>query len=447
MAKKKNQGKQKLSELPVAGLRDLSQSTCLALIVLAGVVSYGFTLSVPFYLDDFPSIRENPAIRDLTDIDAVLGFAPARALGYLTFALNYAMHGYSPAGYHIFNILIHSLAGIAMYFLLHLLIRARRFTAALPERAVAWLPLFVALLFILHPLQTQAVTYSVQRLAIMSAMLYLGSLLFYVAARTGDRRGAILQCYLSALVCASAAMLVKQNAVTIPAAVLLVEVTLLGLQGRRMAKVVGGLVAMGLMAIGIIYFLVTPDFFQSLSEATAETDLVSRWQYLAIQMQVLWLYIVKFLLPVNLHLEYDIPVTSFASPVVWVFATGHLLLIGFGCSQIRKRPLLAFGILFYYLTHSVESSIIPIRDFAFEHRTYLPNFGLCLMYYGQRTTQVPPSLPRRRCQHIDRRREPQRFTVERLSSRYSDTMPPPAYRTTGSIQSECGHVSRLPVGV
>lgn len=387
MGKKRQKNRQKqrnransaiASNWGVQGLLEQRPFQLLLLLVVTAL-AYAHALDAPFYLDDYPSIRENPAIRDIGDWQAIFAFAQQRFLGYLTFAINYAWHGYDVGGYHLVNLLIHCATAVSVYYLVCQILVTPVLLNKVDSVVVKCLPLLAALLFALHPLQTQAVTYIVQRLASMAALFYLLSLLSYLGGRLSSDKTSRLTLFALTFVFAIAAIATKQNAVTLPAAILLFEILLFGLWGMRLVRVIAAIVVPSLLVLVFLYFSSGSEFFASLSAATQETQLVTRAQYLAIQMGVIWIYIGKFLFPYPLHLEYDIQPTSFAAAEVWVLAAGHVLLIGLAIWQRRKYPLLALGILFYYLTLSVESSIIPIRDFAFEHRTYLPNFGLCLI--------------------------------------------------------------------
>jgi len=112
---------------------------------------------------------------------------------------------------------------------------------------------------------------------------------------------------------------------------------------------------------------------------TKETSVISRGDYLATQTYVLWSYIRLFFFPVGLHLDHSVVLAQgFISLQVIIALTGHLIAIASALYLRKKVPVVAFAILFYYLTHMVESSVIPIRDVLFEHRAYLPNVGLCL---------------------------------------------------------------------
>src|SRR5690606_15959745 len=179
---------------------------------------------VPFYFDDFPSIRDNALIRSLT---TAADFAPTRAVGYLSFALNYALHDYQLWGYHLLNILIHAAASLTIYMLARWMLATPALAGHCPERARLWLPLVAALLFALHPLQTQAVTYIVQRLASLAALFYLLSMAAYLRGRLIESARQRLLCFALAGGFALLAFLTKQNTVTLPLALLLLEVCLL----------------------------------------------------------------------------------------------------------------------------------------------------------------------------------------------------------------------------
>ena len=127
---------------------------------------------------------ENPVIRDFRDIHTIWNFAPLRVVGYFTFALNYHWHQLAVQGYHVFNIMIHFLAGFTVLCLVRGLLQTPTVRGGVAMVTEKWLPLLAALIFLLHPLQTQAVTYIVQRLASMAGLFYIGTLACYVRART-----------------------------------------------------------------------------------------------------------------------------------------------------------------------------------------------------------------------------------------------------------------------
>ncbi|RKZ86557.1 MAG: hypothetical protein DRR19_14760, partial [Candidatus Parabeggiatoa sp. nov. 1] len=234
------------------------------LLAIVIALAYGYTLDVPFYLDDFSSIQENPIIYNWQGTLAELWqFAALRIVGYLSFALNYQVHQFQVAGYHIVNIIIHFLTGFAVLGLLRGLVRTPALNTVLSERTQRWLPLVVALIFVLHPLQIQSVTYIVQRLASLAALFYIAAMACFIQARLnppfkkgGRRVGGIfwtLACILFALL----AFFTKQNTVTLPIALLLLELLFFPSPKQRLRLILTSAVAVvGLGSLWVILALV-----------------------------------------------------------------------------------------------------------------------------------------------------------------------------------------------
>jgi len=163
-----------------------------AILILAALGAYSNSFKVSFLLDDSSSISDNSSIRQLGRIGDVLsppatGTTAARPLLNLSFALNYAVSGLSVPGYHAVNLLIHICAGLALLgivrrTLLSPGLRHRYGEAALPLAA------FAALLWTLHPLQTEAVTYISQRAESLMGLFYLLTLYCFIRADVGRGR-------------------------------------------------------------------------------------------------------------------------------------------------------------------------------------------------------------------------------------------------------------------
>jgi len=376
------------------------------LLALAIVLTYGHTLDVPFYLDDFSSIQENPIIFDWQGTLAELWqFSALRIVGYFSFALNYQVHQFQVAGYHVINILIHFLTGCAILGLLRGLVRTPALHTVLSEENKRWLPLIAALIFVLHPLQIQGVTYIVQRLASLAALFYIATMASFIQARLTEnwkvRIFWILACILFALL----GFLTKQNTATLPISLLLLE--LLFFPGSKRHLILAGGIA--ITGVGIVWIILAylfqqnPFSLEAMQALTRETTTISRTSYLATQMSVLWTYISLFFWTASSHIDYSYPITDsffyiheryhfvarlLHSEAIWA-AMGHFLLLSLAAYQLRRRPLMAFGIFFYYLAHAIESSLIPIRDVIFEHRTYLPNLGLAVLCAWLLVVQIP----------------------------------------------------------
>jgi len=403
----------------------------LVVIACVAFVIYSNSFHVPFALDDSHTIQNNEKIRDLSHFSSPAKFLGARAVVNFTFALNYRFGGLDVFGYHLVNILVHCVNGFMVYFL-SLAILGRCSTvpreapakkkkevskasiqrkkskdkgkrskktdegkaetgnaASLPVYIIA---LFAALIFVAHPLQTQAVTYIAQRYASLAAFFYLGSILFYIRARTlsGDSNSSLLNSH-SLLLFALAfifgilAFLSKQTAASLPLAVVLVEAICFGGTRREWrTRLLWVVPICGLFAVFVFYAMGLfgggiGNMLEDISRLSRETKLVSRWGYLCTQFTVLVIYLRLMILPVGQNLDYYYPFKAGffdgLTPLAFAFLVSLVIL------AIWKRkdyPLFTFALFWFLITLSVESSIIPISDALFEHRLYLPLFGFAL---------------------------------------------------------------------
>ena len=231
------------------------------LIVLTCAVIYSNSLDGPFILDDGHVIRDSEKIRDVSNFLRFDQSVMRRPFADLTLALNYRFGQLHTRGYHLINILIHMINGVIVYFLSGLILsrllkptdesssisnlesRGVRYKASIPLIA-----LFTALIFVAHPIQTQAVAYICQRYASLAALFYMLSVLFYLKGRmvqrssiprkiTGENMGQqvvrpsrsgltlrMLVLYSLCILSGILAFLSKQTAASLPLAILLVEV-------------------------------------------------------------------------------------------------------------------------------------------------------------------------------------------------------------------------------
>ncbi len=359
-----------------------SCSQWLQVLFLAAVMLavYGHTLDYPFHFDDRISIEENEAIRNLDDIRAIWQFSHLRFFSYFSFALNYHFHGLDVTGYHIINLLIHFLASCSVFFLVQSLLCVPSEKQSNPS--AAWLPFLTALIFILHPLQTQSVTYIVQRSAALAALFYICSMACYVRLRLSNVSTQKILWGVGVFLFMFLAFFSKQNTATLPFALLLIEIVFFRKEFKRILLFPPAiLLLLGAMLFCILLlFKYEPFSFDAIDSLTRETLLLSRSQYLAIQAGVVWTYIRLFFWPADQHLDYHVSIPSgLAEPTVITALACHFIVLCLAAFFIKRYPLPVFGIFFYYLAHIVESSIIPIRDIVFEHRTYLPNLGLSVV--------------------------------------------------------------------
>jgi len=375
----------------------------LLLIVLCGGVAYANSFQVPFYFDDLICIVQNPVVHDLGNLSRLdrfwqLGISEdirnnliTRFVTYLTFAANYRLHGLEVGGYHLVNLLIH----LGNALLVYQLVRLLRAAAAPATTSVSGkgdgLALTVALLFITHPLQTNAVTYIVQRFASLATLFCLAALtayLYMMRAATAHRRR---QLYAGALLATVIAMFTKEIAFTLPVLISLCDLAFLGGSRRqRLRRLAPFWATMLLLPLVVITLAAHSEVTGG--EVGNALDLAnlghgSRWDYFFTQWRVIVTYLRLLLLPVGLHLEYDYFLET--SPWDMELLTSGLLLatlLGTGCwllfwnrnESSRCCKLIGFGILWFSLTLAMESSIIRLDDLLFEYRLYLPSIGFFL---------------------------------------------------------------------
>jgi Flp pilus assembly protein TadD len=360
-------------------------------------VVYANAFTGEFVFDDDTEIVNLRLIRDLDNFtrsfEAYRAY-PNRVLVYFTFALNYAMGGLDTTGYHAVNILVHVGTGLLVYALLRLSFR----TPYLRGSALApWgssVGVVAALLFVTHPIQTQAVTYVVQRLTSLATLFYVLAVVLYVRWRlardAGEARGAGgVVLYAGIVASALAAMKSKEIALTLPAMIAIYEVGFFAGGWRRRLTWLAPILAM-IAVIPVTTFGLRKSLGELLSDVAEvrwQTEIL-RLDYLRTQLTVIVRYLRLLLVPAGQNLDYDYPVyRSFLEP--WVAVCGIVLLAlgavavlawsGRGWWSGRTfdpaSRLVAFGIMWFFVALSIESSVIPIADVIFEHRVYLPSVG------------------------------------------------------------------------
>ncbi|MCG3116614.1 MAG: tetratricopeptide repeat protein [Candidatus Manganitrophus sp. SA1] len=348
------------------------------LSLLAGAI-YSNSFSVPFLFDDLRNIVENPRIKDFKNF---LDFSGTRYIGFLSFALNYYFGKLNPFGYHLVNLFIHIVNGFLVYLLALLLFRSSRIADPGVEKQAPWMAVVTSLLFIAHPIQTQAVTYIVQRFASLATLFYLSAVVCYLKWRLSDSKSGIFTLtgagwYGAALLSTVLAMKTKEISFTLPVMIILIEAVFFRKPERkRWIFLVPFLLTLLIIPLSRI------DVAGGAGEGFArETTTLSRSEYLFTEFRVILTYIRLLFLPVGQNLDYDYPIyhSIFEPPALlsflFLFALFGLSLFLLLISSSPIPRLFAFGVLWFFLTLSVESSIIPIRDVIFEHRLYLPSVG------------------------------------------------------------------------
>ncbi len=346
-------------------------------IVLLGSLIYAHTLNVPWYMDDIRAIVENRSIQRLQDALQNLFFS-SRGIADVTFAINYSFGKTSVFGYHLVNIAIH-LVTSCLVFLLFKRVFRNRFLLALGG----------ALIFVAHPLQTQAVTYVVQRMTSLAALFFFLALYLYVRAREAseDPPACHLLFYIGALVCGALAVLTKQNTAVLPVALILFDRYFLPAEQRppwRRLLLYAAPFAVVPILLAIKSLLAPMLTGSGISDVGGLPDLIhlrhsSPTNYLVTEFSVIWVYLRLLIFPYGQALDYDLPIVA----AIWTWKNliafiGVAALLS-AAAVLRKRlPCVSAGILWFFLCLSVESTVIPL-DPIFEHRLYLPMFGFAMV--------------------------------------------------------------------
>jgi Flp pilus assembly protein TadD len=238
---------------------------------------------------------------------------------------------------------------------------------------------FGGLVFMVHPVQTQAVTYISQRAASLATLFYLVCLSLYVKSRLlqqqGEAPAASSIFYYWSLMISVMAMFTKEIAMTLPLMVLLYEYCFLRTKEKFNWKYPAPFLAT-ILIIPLTMFLTKFVDFAGMRNALEPLPDVSPWQYLLTQFRVVVTYIRLLFIPINQNLDYDYPIAKHLLDLPTLASLILLVLILIiAIRAFSKYRLISFGIFWFFLTLLPESSIIPIRDVIFEHRLYLPMVG------------------------------------------------------------------------
>lgn len=341
-------------------------------LVTAVVAACGNGIFGVYHFDDLPRIVNNAKLR--TFHNAVTH--SSRPLTEASFYLNRQLWGPGPLSFHIVNIVIHSLTALCLFELLRLILRRPRVQPA-RTRDATWLAFATSLLWALHPVHTEAVTYVVQRAELLSTLFSLVALwLFFKSGDSNTRsspRGGLL---VTSVLATLAAFLSKPVAATLPLIIVMLDATLVSgslRQALRSHKAYyGGLVAAMIILAGL---LLGPN--ESRESAGFTAEILSPLAYWLNQQQIVWHYIHLWFVPFGLCFDYirlPMPVPELLPFAILNLAIGVLVGIG----MIRKWPLaitLASSILLWL----PSSSVVPIADLVAERRMYLPSIPLCLV--------------------------------------------------------------------
>lgn len=336
------------------------------LLCVAGYCLYTPALGGDFQMDDVPNIVENASIKHL-DPRPILGRGDLRFLTNYSFALNYHFSGLNVKPYRAVNVLIHCVNAFLLFLFLNLLLARQKDPIPLGKTAVATTS---ALIFLVHPVQTQAVNFIVQRAALLSTFFCFLTFICYVHFRAKG----LIRYYVAAVLSAFASVHAKPISISLP--IILVLMEFIFFERDRRIK---WFLFVPFVLFALYQFDNLVSYVELLAGEIRQEVSTWRFQYLFTQFRVWVTYLRLLLLPIHQNFDYDYPVfTVFLQRDVWLsllFLAGAFLA---ALLVFWRRKIIVFGILFFTVCLLPESSVYPITDVIFEHRLYLPLAGFAI---------------------------------------------------------------------
>ena len=342
------------------------------------LIAYLNTFSASFHFDDHTSIVENYALKVLSWENFMSMFSGTRPVVNLSLFFNYQLSGLHVVGWHIFNIFFHIMNSYFVYLLILRTLGLPSLSERYGDRARR-IAIFGALLFGLHPIQTESVTYIISRTELLAAFFYLATFLLFIKGAQTNRFYYYIACFFTSLFAVES----KEWAVTLPAMLFLYDY--LFLSDSTLKPVFSRWKAYILVALpwGLITYVMMTTNLSGAGFGITSEGRITPVTYLLTSFNVLWTYIRILFFPFNQNLDYSYPIakTLFEFPTILSFA-GHLFVVitAFLLYRRKKWTLIPFGIAWFYITLSPTQSFVPILDVIFEHRVYLPSIGFFIAF-------------------------------------------------------------------
>lgn len=358
-------------------------------LFLAGL-SYVNTFDSPLVLDDRNSFIDSSLVYlpdfSLESLEKLTTtrFGLTRTVPLMTFALNHKFGGGAPSYYHLTNIVIHLLCCTVIYLFLGRLMSFPAAIGSVKNISPRLLVVFICGLWVLSPVQTNAVTYLVQRMTSLATLFYISALLFYLRGRQSHRAtAAVLGNYSIAALFTLLAAMSKENIATLPLVIILLEEMFIS----------PGTISIFIRSLGwktwlatlLLLLLILPLF-----QAPLHSQILAGYggrhftlmERLLTESRVVIWYISLLLLPLpaRMNLDHDFAISqSLLTPPTTIFSIILLVLV-FSLAWWKRQtnPLLSFGIFWFFINLMIESTVIPL-ELVFEHRLYLPSIGFFIV--------------------------------------------------------------------
>ena len=343
-----------------------------ALATLAVVFwAYGPAMHTGFLFDDTTQHFALPTASQ--PLSSWIG--PVRPVLMFSYWVNSRISMEDTSWYHYFNILIHALAGIFVFLVIR---RLLEWAGAEESSRTAWAA-FGTLLFLLHPLQAESVAYISGRSDSLCGMLSCASFAAFLYRRSPAISWAGV---LPVLLLFGAAVLTKEQAVALPALFVLTDFwwnPQTPLRSVRANWRLYAILALGAAGAAALFWKLIVGAGAGSSAGFAIKDF-TWYQYLFTQFRAIFAYVFNFLLPVNLNVDWDFPISRGIFEYGAIFGLAALLALAAAAWRYRRAfPLAGYGYFVFLVLLSPTSSILPIKDPIADRRMYLPILGLILI--------------------------------------------------------------------
>jgi len=378
----------------------------LFLLALGIALIYSNSLNASFQFDDL-QIKDRPNLRitnlNLQSLKGTFFWSPHqkriyRPLPCLTLGLNFYFGRDNPYGYHITNITIHFLCAIAVYVFLQTLLSIPGIRPTFAAKYRYEIAVIATFLFAFHPIQTNVVTYIIQRMTSLAAFFYIISVTGYISFRKQSLFPSQSHTFIKytslsvSIISCVFSFLSKENSAILPATILFIDYLFFyDLSDQYEKKKLRRIYAIFIFLLLIVLAYSGPKYLISFFEGYKNRDF-SLVERLLTEPRVVFYYLYLLLIPsINLlNLNHDVLISrSLVNPPQTYFAIlGILSLVFIACIARKKYNLFSFVIVWYLGNLIIESTIIPV-ELIYEHRTYLPGvlvfflLSFCIVYVSK----------------------------------------------------------------
>lgn len=368
-------------------IRRLATLLATSLVIVLLYWTYAPALDGPFVFDDIPNLAHLSADATRSPLENLKALTfgndsgpTGRPVAMATFAIQILATGLDTRPMKLANLAIHSITAILLFFFARLILAV---TTDLQPRARSWTALLIASAWAIHPFNLTSVAYIVQRMNSLAAMFIVAGALAYTSARNRQLAGSS-QWSLTLGVIALFGLLAifaKENGALLPLYLFTIECCLFGFAAikNRDRRIVIALFVVTLLAPGLAFGIILASDPNIVIGGYHGRDFTLTERLLTESRILVW-YIRMLLAPdINqmtlFHDDITVSTSLLAPPSTLISVIGLTGILTAALIARRQAPWLAFGILWFFAGHALESTIIPL-ELVFEHRNYLPGFGI-----------------------------------------------------------------------